>query len=291
MALLSSSGSISSFDAQATSETRPHRGCCGGGRWTCSREGGYFLTAEGLSENVAHGRTGYVTPRRSPERLVEPLRRLATAPGERQRLGMAGRERAHRHFRTDVQCDRFEALYRTALATPAEERKRRQHEALCAELGRVERELAWLEEVERTQEVVERLLPATATVAVTSGGDDRLLELGTRQAWHWPQAPDGNHLGQEPAGSDEAIEHLESARAGGAEFLVLPPSGSWWLDRYVGFRDHLDAHHGLIGDDSAGIRIYSLSLTSSAAVAASSGRRHNLSSRDKATVRHQEPVW
>ena len=81
-------------------------------------------------------------------------------------------------------------------------------------------------------------LPPEARVLVVSRGDEALLPPGLA-AGHFPQAPSGAYAGHYPADSDAAIAHLEQCRAEGAEFLLLPATGFWWLDYYGGLLQHL----------------------------------------------------
>ena len=108
-------------------------------------------------------------------------------------------------------------------------------------------------EAEDLREAVKAAVPAGATVLVVSRGDERLLQLNGRRALHFPQAEGGAWAGHHPADSEEAIGHLESLRDGGAEYLVVPPTYSWWLTYYQGLREHLDSHYRpLIHDGRAG---------------------------------------
>jgi hypothetical protein len=47
------------------------------------------------------------------------------------------------------------------------------------------------------------------------------------------------YAGHHPADSGAAIAQLEQCRADGAEFLLLPATGFWWLDYYGGLLQHL----------------------------------------------------
>ena len=96
---------------------------------------------------------------------------------------------------------------------------------------------------ERIADLVLELVPSGATVLVLSRGDEKLLELGGRRAWHFPQTDDGVYAGHHPADSREAIARLEALRARGGEFLLLPETGMWWLDYYADFRRHLETHY------------------------------------------------
>ena len=71
--------------------------------------------ADGLSENVADGETGFVVPRRDPAALAAKLEVLARDPALRQRMGTAGRRRALEKFQLSEQIDRLEAFYRQVL--------------------------------------------------------------------------------------------------------------------------------------------------------------------------------
>jgi ATP-binding cassette, subfamily B, bacterial len=100
--------------------------------------------------------------------------------------------------------------------------------------------------VSRVRNIVNRTLPASATVLVLSKGDDALLDLGGRRVWHFPQTGDNVYAGHYPATSEEAIAQLEQLRARGAEYLVLPATGFWWLEHYAAFADHLSGCYPVV---------------------------------------------
>ncbi len=97
------------------------------------------------------------------------------------------------------------------------------------------------------RDAASRTLPRDATVLVVSRGDNALVQLDGCRGWHFPQVADGTYAGHHPADSAEAIDHLESLRARGAQFLLFPETAFWWLDHYADFRQHLEAtytcHH------------------------------------------------
>jgi len=93
------------------------------------------------------------------------------------------------------------------------------------------------------QEIVRAMLPEDATVIVVSKGDDDLLKLDVRKAWHFPQSEDGAYLGHYPANSAEAISHLEKLRDKGGDYLLLPSTALWWFENYVEFKQHLESHY------------------------------------------------
>ncbi|CAA9295737.1 MAG: hypothetical protein AVDCRST_MAG93-4242, partial [uncultured Chloroflexia bacterium] len=93
---------------------------------------------------------------------------------------------------------------------------------------------------ERIREVVRAALPRGANVIVVSKGDDALLDLDDRRAWHFPQTEDGEYAGHHPADCTEAITQLEALRVKGGDYLLFPETALWWLEHYVDFRRHLE---------------------------------------------------
>ena len=94
--------------------------------------------------------------------------------------------------------------------------------------------------IDTLREHVRNTVPPGATVLLVSRGDDELLQLDGRRAWHFPRTDDGVYAGFHPADSRAAITGLEVLRRAGAEFLVFPATALWWLDHYTGFRQHLE---------------------------------------------------
>jgi GT2 family glycosyltransferase len=99
---------------------------------------------------------------------------------------------------------------------------------------------------QRIKAVVRGTLPLEATVLVVSRGDNLLLQLDGRRAWHFPRNAQGAYAGYYPASSAEAIAHLEELRAEGAEFLLFPSTALWWLDHYGELREYLEQQYQLI---------------------------------------------
>jgi glycosyltransferase involved in cell wall biosynthesis len=99
------------------------------------------------------------------------------------------------------------------------------------------------------REIVDAQLPPNATVAVVSKGDNELMHLGGRRTIHFPQSADGLYAGHHPADSREAIDHLETLRDGGAEYLLLPGTSYWWLEHYQEFARSLEAQHHRVWKD------------------------------------------
>ena len=85
-------------------------------------------------------------------------------------------------------------------------------------------------------------LPAGATVAVISKGDEELINLGEHRGWHFPQGSDGAYANIYPADGAEAVAQLEAIHAKGARFLLIPQPAFWWLEYYREFKTHLESH-------------------------------------------------
>lgn len=115
------------------------------------------------------------------------------------------------------------------------------------------RRLGYRRLVERIRAEVADAVPVEASVLVVSRGDRTLLELEGRKARHFPQDGAGGYLGHHPRDSDDAVERLESLRAAGADYLVLPSTAYWWLDHYAGFAEHLRGHYPAIERDACTI--------------------------------------
>jgi len=106
--------------------------------------------------------------------------------------------------------------------------------------------LGYQQLTDRVREVVRTSIPEEATVIVVSKGDDELLDLGPRRAWHFPRDCDGAYAGHYSADSAEAIAHLERLRDRGGEYLVIPSPSFWWLDHYGGLRQYLESRCRLV---------------------------------------------
>jgi GT2 family glycosyltransferase len=112
--------------------------------------------------------------------------------------------------------------------------------------------------VEEIRLAVQLHLPPAATVLVASKGDEELVRLGDRQAWHFPRGTEGGYAGHNPANSVEAIDRLEEMRAQGAEFFLLPSTSLWWLEFYEDFAQHLKRRYRLVHDNKNVCLIFAL---------------------------------
>ncbi|MFC1584251.1 glycosyltransferase family 4 protein [Fibrobacterota bacterium] len=71
--------------------------------------------ADGLGENVKHGVTGFVVPRRSPRALADAMEKLARNPFLRHEYGEAGRNRIMNKFQLNDQIKLFADMYNDAV--------------------------------------------------------------------------------------------------------------------------------------------------------------------------------
>lgn len=94
--------------------------------------------------------------------------------------------------------------------------------------------------LQRMNAEVAEVLPGGARVAVISRGDEQLLRLGDADGWHFPRLEDGTYAGHYPADDGAAVQELETARRHGAEYLLVPRTGFWWLEHYGGLARHLE---------------------------------------------------
>jgi GT2 family glycosyltransferase len=128
------------------------------------------------------------------------------------------------------------------------------------------RRLGYRRLVERVQVAVSVAIPAGASVLVVSRGDRELVSIDNRDGRHFPQDATGGYLGHYPQDSADAVSQLETLRAAGAEYLVLPSTAYWWLDHYAGFAEHLRSFYPVTKLDACSI--YRLDRNPSAELAA-----------------------
>jgi glycosyltransferase involved in cell wall biosynthesis len=128
---------------------------------------------------------------------------------------------------------------------------------------------------QRIQEIVRISVPLATTVLVVSRGDDDLLDLGGRKAWHFPRSADGNYAGHYPASGEDAIRHLEHLRSMGAEFLVFPATSMWWLDHYLDLNQHLQDQYRCVVAEPDTCLIFALTESAvESALALGGGENH-----------------
>jgi hypothetical protein len=119
-------------------------------------------------------------------------------------------------------------------------------------------QLTYQQVIRRIYASVREHVPPQATVIVVSKGDNELLQLDGRAAWHFPQLDSGIYAGYYPVDSAAAIAHLEALRAKGGQFLLFPQPAFWWLEHYREFKLYLERHYQSIGRDEEACLIFSL---------------------------------
>lgn len=112
-------------------------------------------------------------------------------------------------------------------------------------------EPAYSDCVRRVREAVRKVLPPDATVIVVTKGDEDLLDLYGRRAWHFPQSADGEYPWYYPSDGPAVIAHLEALRVQGGHYLLFPEPALWWLEQYPRFSEHLHRHYRVMLRDEA----------------------------------------
>jgi glycosyltransferase involved in cell wall biosynthesis len=202
-----------------------------------------------LQKNVGPYRAGEVWADPSVDHAAELMRRVFEDREEARARGRA----AKREIEANYSEERIASLIQHRLELIA---SRHRFSAFKQEIRSFLSGYQQL--VRRIQEVVRTALPAEATIIVVSKGDDELLKLDGKQAWHFPQNEDGVYAGYHPADSAQAISHLEELRVIGGEFLLFPGTAFWWLEQYREFGRHLEDRYRRVWDDDLCI-IYELS--------------------------------
>jgi glycosyltransferase involved in cell wall biosynthesis len=133
------------------------------------------------------------------------------------------------------------------------------------------------EQAARIKELAPEIVPAGSCVLVVSDGDNELLDMPGREAWHFPGGSRKEYDGVDPKDSAEAIEWLEDLRHKGGKYLLFPASGFWWLKQYPGFADHIAERYKRVWADDTCI-VYRLS------------RRHKKSKPKKVSKTSKSPT-
>jgi len=85
---------------------------------------------------------------------------------------------------------------------------------------------------------------------VVSRGDNEILTLGYAEAEHFPADENGAWLGWYPANGEQAAALLDKAVERRVQYLLLPHTAIWWLQKYPELAQRLDTEwRELIRDD------------------------------------------
>ena len=109
------------------------------------------------------------------------------------------------------------------------------------------------DQVQPFRALVDAHLAQDALALVVSKGDESLLALSDRRAWHFPRRADGGWLGHHPRSDEEAIEMLEELRAAGGEYLCFPRKERWWFGRYDRLRKYLSQTYSVVANTDDGM--------------------------------------
>jgi hypothetical protein len=167
------------------------------------------------------------------ESFAQAITHLLTDPGTWQRLARAGRE----HILSTNGREVMRAQLMKAIDTVLAKKPKKPAPSQPTD---TQPRPAYRQLITRVRETARQMTPAGANVAVVSRGDEELTKLDGLRAEHFPQGDDGAYAGHYPADSSAAINHLETLRAKGMEFLLFPSTALWWLEHYADFRRHLD---------------------------------------------------
>lgn len=174
-------------------------------------------------------------PIREADVLRRRLRQLGLVASDRKRISKA-RQRRFRKLQRKIGALREE---RDALRQMVDAQTNGDGGATRSQSPPSMTRSAYRRLVRRVHNLVMEHVPAEATVAVVSKGDDELIQLPRRQGWHFPQDDRGKFSGYYPACGLAAIAHVEVLRARGAQYLIIPDSSAWWLESYPDFAVHL----------------------------------------------------
>jgi hypothetical protein len=98
------------------------------------------------------------------------------------------------------------------------------------------------------RELVRELPHRHRPILVVCKGDPLILDLYGRPTWTFPSDGNGQFPGFTFSDSASAIAHLESMRAAGAGYLLVPQTFQWWLTHYAAFTEHLVDHYTVVAE-------------------------------------------
>jgi GT2 family glycosyltransferase len=149
------------------------------------------------------------------------------------------------------------ALQETSLSA-AHQKQAPATESDTASVGEIRSDLAYEACVRRIREVVRTTVPEDGIVIVVSKGDEDLLDLYGREAWHFPPDPNGDYAPQYPTGATATIAHLETLRAEGADYFLVPKPIHGWLQGHPKFSQHLSHHYPVAVQEDETCTIFEL---------------------------------
>ena len=109
--------------------------------------------------------------------------------------------------------------------------------------------------VEQLVSFVDSILPPVTPVAVVSSGDERVMQLDSRETWHFPHDESGNFAALD--NWKAAVNQLEDLRRRGLEFLVIPRETPW-LAHYPEFLDQVEERYRCVARQRYLCTVYDL---------------------------------
>jgi hypothetical protein len=109
------------------------------------------------------------------------------------------------------------------------------------------------------KEAIDTYVPDGANVLVASDGSWEMVQVESRQASHFPQSEDGQHVPVEQVSGAEAVEQLEHLRAAGAEYLVIPGNRAYVLaGHFAELQAHVEGRYRSVLRDGSRAVIFKL---------------------------------
>jgi hypothetical protein len=112
--------------------------------------------------------------------------------------------------------------------------------------------------VGQVRQFVETHVPSGARMLVTTYGDEAMLILGDRTTESFPRSARGVSGDYTDVRGNEAIGQLETLRAAGAEFLLVPSPALPWLATHPELERHLEERYTVIARERGIGTIYAL---------------------------------
>lgn len=173
--------------------------------------------------------------------------------GHRAQLAEQGRRQVLAELGRSAVAARFSAVLEDVLVRPAKPAAFAQEHCQLHRPNLHQDYWTYRNLVTRLRDVLRTRLPAGATAAVLSKGDDDLVEVEGLDLRHFPAGPDGRYAGFHPSDSAAAITHLREQMAMGVSHLLVPATADWWLAYYEEFGQLLSRCTRVHEEDGAGV--------------------------------------
>jgi glycosyltransferase involved in cell wall biosynthesis len=105
------------------------------------------------------------------------------------------------------------------------------------------------QELSRSDGVLLTAIPNPVPAAAEPGTTNITWSTGNGSEGQVYVSGVGVYLGRDPTNSDESSASLESAKANGAQYLLIPAKSFWWLDQYQEFRERVETRYPVVVRD------------------------------------------